>query len=160
MSRPIRLKKLSVKTVCGKPTKWVGDESERHLMTVGGIVQGSKSGESAYGKWVAMVGSFKAFNVMNGKVYTGSRLFLPEEFTGEVLAKLTHSATVSFVAEVWIIRDNSSRTGYVYDIRQSGENADDPVDALFSAAGIKLPLIPEQASNNATPALPERKRRK
>ena len=131
-SKYILLKKLSVKSVCGKPTAPVGKET-KWLLEVFGVATDIKRGTTDKGDWYAFVGAFQALNMETGAVYRSGVLFVPDIVGNLILPKITAEETnsVEFGFRIGVGADDSSATGYVYHaepLLPVDEN--DPVELL------------------------------
>lgn len=125
-------KKLSVKTVCGKPKAPESNEP-KYLMEVFGVAMGVKRGESNFGPWYAFTGTFQAVNMETGKVARSGVLFLPS-IAGDLLLPAVSSEKnqgVEFAFRIGVKRDESSTIGYTYiaePLMPVSEN--DPIELL------------------------------
>jgi hypothetical protein len=142
-------KKLSVKTVFGKPTRKdipTEDGAIKWLMRAVCICTGFKTGNSDFGPWIALTGMFKCTNVQTGEEFRGSKLFLPDLLADPVSAQLSQTqGTVEFVAKVGIRARDDSPVGYEYV-------ADLEVDPASGAGGDPFASLEEKAAGNLLPA--------
>lgn len=125
------IKKLSVKTVCGKPKAPQGKETV-WKMEVFGVATGIKRGETAMGPWYAFTGTFQAVNMDNGKIYRSGILFLPEVAGGLMLPQINdQNRAVEFGFRIGVKADDESAVGYIYvaePLMPVSEN--DPIELL------------------------------
>jgi len=137
------LKKLSVKTVYGKPEfeKDAKDGAEFSVMQVFGQAQGVKAGTSNFGDWEALTGNFEAVNLDTGEAYRGAQLFLPT-LAHEPLVmamKANPDTPIDFAIEVTAKKDSSVAVGYCYGMKTLIETETaDPLKALREKAALQL----------------------
>jgi len=150
------LKKLSVKTVCGKPNfaKESKDGDEVELMQVFGQAQGIKAGTSNFGEWEALTGNFEAVNKETGEAYRAAQLFLPD-LAHEPLVmamKANPDTPIDFAIEITARKDSSVAVGYTYGMKTliEAETAD-PLKVLREKAQKQLaaPAEAPKADKNA-----------
>lgn len=115
------VKKISIKTLLGgKPSaRMVPDgQTEKVLARIWGIASGLKSGVSDYGDWTALTGDFKASNLKDGgEVVRSGVAFVPDVLLQMIQPRVEQGQTVEFAFDVLIKPDESSATGYVYNVR-------------------------------------------
>lgn len=78
---PGLVKKISVKTVVGDLKGMILDgkiQMPCDVMVVVGEANNIEDGVGNMGPWAALVGQFKATNLVTGEIFIGPRLFLPE----------------------------------------------------------------------------------
>ena len=108
------VRKLSPKTVLEKKVE--APSKATPLYRVYGIARGVRSGESQFGIWTALVGSFEAIRIDDGAVFAGIQCFLPEPMNGMIADKLRHDSEtkeVQFAVEVGI-KPSDVPVGYEY----------------------------------------------
>lgn len=133
------VKKLSIKTVCGRPEFEKGSEdgTEVKLMQIFGQATGTKGGTSTYGDWECLLGNFEATNMETGETYRAAQLFMPD-VAHEPIAqavKLTDNGSVDFAVEIVALKDSESSVGYVYSMKPLIQAAEsDPLTALREKA--------------------------
>ena len=110
-----QVKKISVATVFGKiDVKAVLNAGKPiTVMRVAGQAVGTKSGDSNYGEWTALVGSFIATNPETGEVVEASQLFLPEVALIPIQVALGQAGAraVDFAIEVIVQPSNNTKPG-------------------------------------------------
>lgn len=108
------LKKLSPKTIC---EDLLGPIEEKvDLYTVYGTANDITSGESTYGPWDALVGSFEACRIDNGQIFAGIKAFIPEPLGSMLVNKvkeLEAGEKVEFAVMI-SIKPADTKTGYEY----------------------------------------------
>lgn len=132
MSKYTLLKKISVKTVCGKP-KPPEDSKIGWLMEVFGVANDIKRGTSDKGDWYGFVGAFQALDMATGTVYRSGMLFIPDIAGGLMLPQLLdeNNKSVEFGFRIGIKKDESSAVGYVYTAEPLlAVNENDPIELL------------------------------
>ena len=142
------VKKLSVKTVCGRPEfeKGSADGTEIKLMQIFGQATGVKGGTSTYGDWECLLGNFEATNLENNDTFRAAQLFMPD-VAHEPIAqavKLSNGA-VDFAVEIVAVKDSESSVGYLYSMRpliEAGES--DPLKVLREKAQKQLAAPAEE----------------
>ena len=126
------LKKISVKTVCGKP-KAPEDTKTLWLMEVFGVANGIKSGVTDKGPWYGFIGAFQAVDMATGNVYRAGTLYLPGIAGDLVVPQVTDdkNKSVEFGFRIGIKKDDTSAVGYVYHAEPLlPVNENDPVELL------------------------------
>lgn len=137
------LKKLSVKTVYGKPAfaKEDADGTEISVMQVFGQAQGVKAGTSNFGEWEALTGNFEAVNIDTGEAYRAAQLFLPD-LAHEPLVmamKANPDTPIDFAIEITARKDSTVAVGYSYGMKTLIETETaDPLRALREKAQKQL----------------------
>lgn len=126
------LRKITVKTVCGKQA---APEDHKDLMTIIGIASGTRSGESNYGPWVSFTGHFEATNIETGEVFTSMQAFLPEPIQSALESRLTSGDVESVEVALKIgIRPSDAAIGYEYVTESLVEMANH--DAIAHLRGV------------------------
>ena len=133
VKKPSLLSKISVKKVIGKRPQ-PDETGTKWLMQVAGIATGFKTGESDYGEWSALTGSFQATNLENEKVYRSGKCFLPVVALNMILPALEaeHAIGVEFAFNIGVVSAETA-TGYEYvceSVFEISEN--DPLQMLTS----------------------------
>src|SRR3990172_6969118 len=133
------LKKLSVKTVYGKPSfeKDAAEGTEMSVMQVFGQAQGVKAGTSNFGDWEALTGNFEGVNTETGEAYRAAQLFLPD-LAHEPLVmamKANPDTPIDFAIEITARKDTTVAVGYTYGMKTliEAETAD-PLKTLREKA--------------------------
>jgi hypothetical protein len=131
--------KITVKTVYGKIDReklYQSGVSEIPIMRVGGTVTGLKSGNSDYGEFTKLTGTFQAINAATGEIFVSGVAILPNVVNDMARGLVQPGQAASFLFDIVCTRDDSSGTGYVYNARSPIEpSADNALTALFSSAG-------------------------
>lgn len=110
------VKKLSAKTIYGsidlKKLLAAPDETLT-LFTVLGCAVGSKTGQSSYGEWTALLGQFEATHAETGEVSSGANLFLPDVALTPILVALSQEGTrgVEFAIRISAKFVDAAKTG-------------------------------------------------
>lgn len=142
------VKKLSVKTVCGRPEfeKGSADGTEIKLMQIFGQATGVKGGTSTYGDWECLLGNFEATNLENGDTFRAAQLFMPDVAHEPITqAVKLSSGAVDFAVEIVAVKDSESSVGYLYSMRpliEAGES--DPLKVLREKAQKQLAAPTEE----------------
>ena len=129
MSKVTIVSKLSVKKICGKIKK---PEGKVMLMQVFGIATGTKSDESNFGPWTALLGQFRAVNLESGELFQSGVCFLPNTGLNLITPLLKKDGTdgIEFALNIGVIPAENS-VGYEYYVEpviESQEN--DPLEIL------------------------------
>lgn len=143
------VKKLSVKTVRGRPEFEKGSEdgTEISLMQIFGQATGTKGGTSTYGDWECLLGNFEATNMESGETFRAAQLFMPD-VAHEPIAqavKLASNGSVDFAIEIIAVKDSESSVGYLYSMKPliSAEESD-PLKVLREKAQKQLAAPAEE----------------
>lgn len=159
--------KVSVKTVFGKiPTNLVevpnvvdgvttvekALRAGKHgVMRVIGESRGYKTGNTAFGEFVAFTGQFRATNMATGEIFTGPNLFLPDVASG--LMRAQHDSAegpIEFAFDIGV-QPASTPHGYEYTVTPLMEpSASDPLAALEAKLTAKAPALTFDAQKAAT----------
>lgn len=131
MSKVNLIKKISVKSICGKTGPPKG--KPKSLMDVYGIASGVKKGESQYGQWFGFIGSFQATNLETGEVFRSGQCFLPNVAGYTLLPAVQAEGvkSVEFGFRIGII-DSDVPTGFEYiaeSLLKMSEN--DPLELMM-----------------------------
>jgi hypothetical protein len=144
------VKKLSGKTIVGNikallkaQEVTVGQTLE--LFTVYGTANGFKTGESTYGQWFSISGSFEAINhTKDDEICRGANLFLPDVANDLVIAALkvegVDTVEVAFRIAVQKQADDAEGQGYEYIVSPVFEPQAD--DALGRVKANVLAALP------------------
>lgn len=166
--------KVSVKTVFGKiPTNLVevtnvvdgvttvekALRAGKHgVMRVIGESRGYKTGNTAFGEFVAFTGQFRATNMATGEIYTGPNLFLPDVASGLMRAQHDSSeGPIQFAFDIGV-QPASTPHGYEYTVTPLMEPSEsDPLAALEAKLTANAPALVFDAPKAApeTAAAPE-----
>jgi len=129
------IKKISIAKLGAKPSKVEPTE----LIRVWGIATGTVTGESQFGEWVALVGSFKAVNLSDGEVFTSSKCFLPSVASDYLVQYLKNGeSSIEFALQIDSVPSETA-IGYEYVVKPLLE-VDEPkaLTELEARAGIQL----------------------
>ena len=138
------IRKISAKSVCGKIEK---PKKAEKLFSVIGIANKTKTGQSDYGPWTALVGQFEATNYESGEIFVAPQCFLPEPLNSMLAGTLEETdeegkqvtASVQFAVEVGV-KPSDVPIGYEYTTKELVEaDTADPLAALRDSAAKALP---------------------
>jgi hypothetical protein len=152
-------KKLSVATVYGKidAKKVLNSEQPIKVMRVYGQAVGTKTGDSNFGPWTALVGQFKAAHPETGEVSEASTLFLPDVALVPLQVALAQEGArgVMFAMDIFVKASTNTKPGgsvYEYSFENVLPPADnDPIKALEDKINA-LALPAPDAAPAAAPA--------
>ena len=141
------LKKITSKSVMGGKVEKPDEHID--LYTVYGIATGVRTGESTFGPWNSLTGSFEAVRVGDGEVFASSQCFLPEPMNGIIAGQLGQDESpqgIQFAVMVGV-KPADTATGYEYTtspLMKPSENdalssMRDIVKALPAASKKQLP---------------------
>lgn len=148
------LKKLTPKTVMGDAIK--KPEKPTYLFTIYGVANRVRKGESQYGPWTMLMGTFEA--TRDGVRYVSNECSLPEPLHGMICdAVATEGAgEVQFAVNVILTpNDRPGGTGYEYfaeSVVEATEN--DILSALREQVSTKLKLVAPSKVDDTTEAKP------
>lgn len=149
------LKKMSAKLILGKDPKSFNPEEEGEtalLYTIYGSASSVRSGESSYGEWTALIGTFEAVRAEDNVVFQGGQAFLPEPMSSMMAAKLREidAQAIDFALKVYIKCRPDLARGYEYIGEPIHDaTASDPLEKMRSLAKAALPA-PEPEEKPAT----------
>ncbi len=113
------INKISVSEVCGNVkviVKDMKDGAKKPIMRIIGLANGTQSGESDNGPWVALKGEFKAVNLLDKEEYVSGKCFLPRGISDLVAGQLGDDVKkVQFAFDIIIVEDLESQVGYHYE---------------------------------------------
>lgn len=141
------LRKLSTKTVLGDRPDRPKDKKTVSLYSVYGIANGVQTGESDYGSWSKLKGSFEAVRISDGEVFQSGACILPEPVNSMISAELQQvdndgkrvTQSVQFSFEVGVKRTETA-IGYEYVATTLVESGGaDPLAALRKETAKALP---------------------
>lgn len=142
--------KISTAKIVGKIDPTVIPTNGQRLMRTIGIASGFKTGKSTYGDFTCFTGSFECERISDGKVFVGSRLFLPPSVTDMVYTALQSNidkesgemGAVEFAFEIGV-KKASNPIGYEYTVKSLVKAAGaDPLAALRN--GVKALSAPKE----------------
>ncbi len=115
------VKKISSKLMC----KNVRDAKEGYLYSIIGKAVSLKRGQSNYGEWTCLIGTFEAWN--DEINVSSNQAFLPEiaSIPLEVAVMDDTAKDISFGIEIWKVLDSESSVGYQYTIKNIIKNEED-----------------------------------
>ena len=181
------LKKLSSKAVSGNIKKIVQatktelvdgiettvqmykEDDEVKLLTIFGTANDVKTGQGAFGEWVAFQGQFEAINAITGEEFTARQCHLPEPWSAELhgqlkTAKIVEAeggamASLEFAIHVNVIvvidKDDQS-IGYEYRSDSAIKQEPSPALSRLRALAMGLPA-PEETKAVEEPKAPTKK---
>lgn len=143
-----QVKKLSVATVYGKIDlkKVINSTAPIPVMDVYGLAVGTKSGDSNYGEWTALVGQFEARNPETGEISGASQLFLPEVALIPIQVAMAGEGakSVKFAIRLTVKASQNTKPGgspYEYSFEPLlPPTEDDPVASLRATVADQLKL--------------------
>lgn len=138
-----QVKKISIATVYGKiDLKKLLAANEKGLdlpcMRVMGCAVSSKTGESAYGNWTCLMGTFEAIDASTGEEHKAAQCYLPDIALLPILLSLNQPDCrgVEFVMDISARYINDAKPGgsvyeYIFDhVLPPDEN--DPISRLHA----------------------------
>ena len=147
------LKKMSSKTILGRdPKNYIpeNDGDTALLYTIYGTATGVRSGESGYGGWISLIGTFEAVRAEDGKIFQGGQAFLPEPMSSMMASRLREMSadSIDFALKVHIKADSELARGYEYIGEPiSDPTASDPLEKLRKMAMAALPAPEDKKVN-------------
>ena len=154
------LKKISVKTVCGSISKALiaqlkdnGGKSVA-VMRVLGVATGSKTGQTAFGAWTALTGSFEGTNLETGEIYKAQNLLMPMGFceNGALALQSPDVTSINVACDVFVRYfkfGEEDKYEYTLEVHQTDAVEMDPLASLRAsvpAAPLRL-KAPETAGD-------------
>lgn len=164
-TQPKIIKKLSVKTVCGKIIKNETPEGvkfalkddagaikevgpEGRIMRIVGNISGYSTGEGTFGPWVALKGVIGAENLVTGEKFRSTKCFLPETGSDMVFNALCQDGAraVEFAYDIVLKNDEQTAVGYQYDLIPLVEAVaeSDPLTALMARISMQALSAPKE----------------
>ena len=139
-----RIRKITVKTVCGKVDfEKVMEKKQLDLMAVYGVARGMNPGASELGPYVAFIGDFRAVNLATGEEFASAKIIMPKIIEEQIAGAGPGGAgdkEIKFAFHLGVKYDASAATKYVYTFRPLLETADASVmDELKGAVTKALP---------------------
>jgi hypothetical protein len=127
------VKKLSIKTILGRKPKAPAEGKIDWLCQIIGVATGVKTGNSNFGDWTALMGSFQGLNMETGDISRSGQCFLPDVALNLITAALLNKDArgIEFAFNIGVKEDSKSTTGYVYvcePVLEASEN--DPLEML------------------------------
>lgn len=155
MSAIKKLKRISVKELLGFKRGDDGAAEIKKLLANGvekifrikGSVTATTSKTTQYGESYALLGDFIAQNLLTGEIFESSKAYLPKSFTDDIVGAFKSrgdaSSGVEFTAEVAIMTDTASGTGYSYDVTpiQTAEHQQWKAKAVMEFAALPAPEV-------------------
>lgn len=134
--------KVTIKSVCGTP-KVTTEEGTVDLMTITGVANKIRAGESNYGAFVVFQGDFEAVNCKTGEIFRGAECCLPPVAEG-LLANAIQASELRGVEFAFMISvkaaSRAGGAGYEYMATPLIVQENDPLQALRER--VKLALAP------------------
>lgn len=128
MSNQNMLKKISAKTLFGKIE---APEKAKEMFALYGVANGTKTGKSQFGDWLAFTGDFEAANTETGESFRAPVCFLPEPAQGMLEAALMKNADGVEFSFIVGIKPADNAFGYEYTVRPVKQaNQSDALAAL------------------------------
>lgn len=129
---PEMLKKASPRNIMGKKITKPKDGKPVDLFIVYGTARDTRSGESNYGPWTSLLGTFEIVRLEDGVMFQSAELFLPEPVNGMIISALKAAGddvkkAVDFAFRIGI-KPSEATVGYEYTVKSLRELA--PSDAL------------------------------
>ena len=157
MSANIQIvKKVSTRVICGGLPPVPNPGETIWLYNVIGLANSIKTGESQYGPWRALLGSFvaeapSAENPGETKRFRTGQLFLPDvalDLVAPSVAASKKSEQVQFAFRVGVMGDDSAATKYVY-VAESllAPEESDPLEMLMAKTAPQLPAPGERVNS-------------
>lgn len=146
------LKKISIKTVVGniRPIiKGMDHGASVAVLRVVGVANGVKRGTSDYGDWEALVGMFKATNLITGENHRSSKCFLPDVATDMIASVVSNGSPVEFAIDIHAVVDDESQLGYTYAVHPLLEPGEDDAIARLEKH-LALPAPTAEAKSGET----------
>jgi len=144
-SKPLdRIRKITVKTVCGKVDfEEVMEKKQMDLMAVYGVARAMNPGASELGPYVSFLGDFRAVNVKTGEEFASAKIILPK-ILEEQLAGAgpggEKEKEIKFAFHLGVKYDPSAATKYVYTYRPLQETTDASV--MDELRGVVVKALP------------------
>lgn len=157
--------KVSVKTVFGKIKTYpevitnvidgvttqdtVLRSKEHGVMRVIGESRGYKTGNTAFGEFVAFIGQFRATNIETGEVFDGPNLFLPDVASGLMRAQHDNAeGPIQFAFDIGV-KPASTPHGYEYTVTPlMAPSESDPLAVLAAKLLATAPALPAPKSES------------
>jgi hypothetical protein len=160
-----QVKKLSVATVYGAIDLKELLNAGRPLavMHVGGTAVGTKTGQSPYGEWIALIGEFTAINAETGEMSEAAQLFLPEVALIPIQTALAREGArgVEFAITVYAQPSESKKPGgspYEYTFENRAPMSENDPRAKMRALLQNIASGQQQLTNeSAAPPAPAKK---
>jgi hypothetical protein len=118
------VKKLTVKAICGPVlVKNIPEGEELLLCRIAGTANGTEQGESTYGVWHALTGTFAATNYETGEIFTGKAAFVPGAMGEALISALEDalkedvSSTIKFSVDVSVVVSARDANKHEYIVR-------------------------------------------
>jgi hypothetical protein len=129
-------RQLSSKIIVGSKIGAIKEKTR--LYSIIGIATGFKTGESAYGPWVALKGNFEAQRFSDGQVFKATLAILPTEATVLVRAQLdANNGAVEFAYGVTAEPSTVAGAAYKYIVEPViAARASDPLAGLRNALNV------------------------
>lgn len=125
------LSKLSVKTVFG-PISNEDIQNEVEIMIVTGIIKGAKQGESAYGAYTCLLGTFMARKPNDETTFISGKLFMPNIALDLVAPYIADGIETKFALKIGIKKPADDQTvKYQYTVESLIEPDENDALALL-----------------------------
>lgn len=113
------VKKISVKSIFGdvKAALKKGTiQDGTAIIRVIGIASGTKTGNTQFGDWTALLGQFKGTNLVTGEQFTSGKCFLPESAMELIVPVVVAGNTAEFAVDIGVKENDSLAIGYEYTV--------------------------------------------
>ena len=121
------VKKITVKNVGPKPS--TGQKTD--LVNVAGIITAVSHGESQYGTWTKLLGSFKARNLETDEVFASGVCILPS-IANDILVGTFQGEPLEFAVQISSVPAETP-TGYEYRVSSLVETEESETMKQLSA---------------------------
>lgn len=156
------LKKITVKTVCGKPSRdaiHAAGPSGVPMMELVGVASKSKPGDSQFGAYVAFLGRFEAKALAGehaGKTFQSAKLIAPSIVSDQIEGLLGEGAeSVQFALLIGVVRDDTVAVGYRFTVESLLPMAEtDPLALLRKTVDDARKALPAPAAAPAPAPAP------
>lgn len=156
-------KKVSARTLVGNVKSYIKDlqnGQDMDIMRVVGLANGLKQGETNFGEWTALIGSFVAEPLVGekaGKRVRTGQIFLPDVALNLVVGAVENLAkgeSVELAFTIGVERDDDIMIGYVYTASFLVEpEINDPLEMLMQKA-LPAPKAEDKPADKAKEPAP------
>jgi len=150
------LKKVSIKTVFGdvKAALKKGQIADgAQVMRVMGIASGIKTGETQFGTWNALLGQFRATNLVTGEQFNSGKCFLPESAMELIVPVVQAGNTAEFAVDIGVKENDTLAIGYEYTVTplidQGGSDAMESLEARVAQVALPAPTAAKKGNKKA-----------
>ena len=145
-------RKISVGSINGVRSGFKGTTEKTFVARIVGIASSAEAKESQFGTYWKFTGEFQATN-MEGEIIGAPACMLPEPSAGMLAAAVKESnGGVQFGFDFFVVPDEKSTTGYVYQVHPLIESKpSNPLADLLQGVP-ELPKLAAPKSPDAAPA--------